>query len=57
VTGRGEHRIDRLAVKAAGLDLRPHLRCRFVARERQPIRARLAHRLVRVGSAKEPSRT
>ena len=53
VPGGGEHRFDRIAVEAAGLDLGAQLRGRGIGRERRPVRTRLAHRLVGVGRAED----
>ena len=56
VPGGGEHGLDRVGVQPPGLDLGAQLGGRVLGRERRPMRARLAHRLVGVGGAEDPGR-
>ena len=46
--GRGEHGLDRLRVELPGSHVGPQLRSRLLRAQRRPVRARLAHRLIRV---------
>jgi hypothetical protein len=49
VAGRDEHRVDRFGVEPAGDHLGAQLARRVVGRPRVSVRARLQHRVVRVG--------
>ena len=56
VAGRGEHRVDRIAVEPARVDLGPQLTRRVLGVERSAVRARLRHRVVRVGGGEQARR-